>query len=78
MSNYTSSIINKYGDIEKLKNDVKTLNDILQRQGSSLLIDVIAEHAGSSAIKFKMNECDRSSLKGSLNTELFDALNERL
>ena len=77
MSNYTSSIINKYGDKENVKNDAKTLNDILSRQGTSLLIDVIAEHVGNIAAKYELGSHEVNNLKGSINTELFDAMNER-
>lgn len=35
---YVSSITTKYGDIENVKKDIKVLNEILSRQGSSLLI----------------------------------------
>ena len=49
MSNYTSSLVNKYGDTSKVRQDAKTLKDILSRQGTSLFIDVIADRAGHAA-----------------------------
>lgn len=78
MNNYTSSIINKYGDNDNVKHDAKTLNEILQRQGSSLLIDCIAEHAGDNAVKFKMHSSDRCMIIISLVDELENALKERM
>lgn len=75
---YTSSIVSKYGDTENVKKDVKTLNEILQRQGNSLLLDVVAEHAGETANKFKMLPSDRFMLMISLVGELKESLKERL
>jgi hypothetical protein len=77
-TNYVSSITAKYGDVEQVKNDVKTLNEILGRQGSSLLIDVIAECAGETANKFKFHSSDRAMTIVSLVDELENALKERL
>lgn len=67
-----------YGDIDKVKADVKTLNDILSRQGSSLLIDVIAEHCGNFVNTYKLHSSDRAMLIISLVDELAEALKERV
>lgn len=75
---YVSSIVTKYGDIEKVKHDVKTLNEILDRQGSIILIDVISEHAGTTANKFKLNEADRMNILNNLINDLRESLQERL
>ncbi len=75
---YNSSIVNKYGDSDKVKTDIKVLNDIIDRQGNSLLIDCIAEHAGKCAIQFKLSNYDRQTLMDYLITELKSALEERL
>ncbi len=75
---YTSSIINKYGDTDNVKNDVKTLHEILARQGSQLLIDVVSESAGTNANRFKLSESDRSMLIASLVDSLEESLKERL
>lgn len=77
MSNYISSLINKYGDRERVGQDAKTLHEVLQRQGSSLLIDVIAEHAGETSNTFKLQQQDRQKLIESLVAELKNALEER-
>lgn len=78
MTKYISSVVTKYGDTENVKNDVKTLNEILSRQGSSLLIDVIAESVGNVANKFKFHSSDRCMTMISLVDELENALKERL
>lgn len=79
MSNqYISSRISKYGDESSVKQDVKTLNDILSRQGTSLLIDVIAEYVGYSAINYNLSKTERNTLVESLVTELKNSLQERV
>ncbi len=71
-------MISKYGDTDSVKNDVKTLNEMISRQGITLVIDVIAEHAGGTAIKFGLNDIERDRLLHSLYTELKEALSELL
>ncbi len=75
---YTSSILKKYGDSEKVPQDVKTIFEIHDRQGSAILIDCVAEKAGSSANKYKLDENDRDMLIKTLVSELENALKERL
>jgi len=67
-----------YGDIESLKYDLNALNNILSRQGTNLLIDVIAEHAGKTANKFNMSDDDRDRLVSNLINDLQNQLNERI
>ena len=75
---YTSSIVNNYGDTDNVKKDTRVLNDILSRQGTSLLIDVIAETTGETCNKFKLNSLDRRQLVNTLVDELREALLERV
>lgn len=77
-SQYVSSITTKYGDLDRVKSDVVTLREILSRQGSSLLIDVIAETTGETANKFKFHSSDRCMTMVALVDELESALKERL
>lgn len=77
-SYYKSSIINKYGDMPNVKADSKVLFEILSRQGSTLLIDVIAEYTGDTANKFKFHSSDRAMTRLALVSELDEALKERL
>ena len=49
----------KYGDQDKVPNDVKTLLDILDLPGSSILIDVLAESVSATASKFKISDPQR-------------------
>ena len=78
MSNYISSIINKYGDTSQVEQDMKTLIDIQMRQGSALLIDLIAESAGRTANQLKLSDADRKRLVESMCKDLRDAMLERL
>jgi hypothetical protein len=75
---YVSSITTKYGDLERVREDVKTLNDILARQGSSLLIDVIAEQVGNTANKFNFRNDERAMTMIALVDELENAIKERI
>ena len=75
---YISSIISTYGDTDQVKQDVKTLNEILGRQGDQLLLDVVAEHIGDCAIKFKMIEEETTRVKNIAVRHLKYAIEERL
>jgi hypothetical protein len=77
MNNYTSSIINLYGDNDKVREDSKVLKDILDRQGTTLLLHVIANHVGSNAYKYDLTQGDVTRLKDSLTSELRNSINER-
>lgn len=74
---YVSSIVTKYGDLDNVKKDGKALHEILSRQGVSLLIDVIAEHAGNTVVKYKLSDTERNKLVDSLVNEFKESLSER-
>lgn len=76
-SEYTSSIISKYGDTDNVRTDVKTLVEIFKRQGSGLLIDVIAEQIGETVLKFNLNQSEARLILDTLLTDLKDAVLER-
>lgn len=75
---YISSLVTKYGDVERVKQDVNTLNEILGRQGSSLLIDVIAEHVGTMVVTHKLTDSEGSGLAVNLSNELKESILERV
>lgn len=77
-SNYATSITSKYGDSEHVRADVLVLHEIQSRQGSSLLIDVMAEACGHTANKFNLNTEERERLLGTLVAELREAILERV
>lgn len=78
MTKYQSSIVTKYGDLPNVEADAKTLRDILERQGSDLLIDALAEFVGECAIKFKFHSSDTAMTKIALLDALESAINERI
>ena len=75
---YVSSILSNYGDIDRVKEDVKTLNEILSRQGSNLLLDVVVENVGKCTIMFKLDTEGRSIVCKGLVEDFMNALQERL
>ena len=74
---YVSSIVSLYGDVDNVKRDVATLNDIIARQSARLLLDVIAEHIGQAAIKYKLTSTEVSRLRNSTIDSLNMAIIER-
>lgn len=77
-SNYISSITTKYGDIDNVKADVKALNDIISRQGTSLLIDTISNSVGDTVNKYKLESTEAQRIVKALVTELKESLLERV
>jgi hypothetical protein len=74
---YVSSITTNYGDVDQVKNDVKVLNEILSRQGTRLLIDVLSSYAGDCINKYKMTDQERNNLVNSIIYDLNESLSER-
>lgn len=77
-NNYVSSIIKNYGDMQNVRNDSKTVGEIVSRQGSDFLLDVVAETAGNYAVEWKLSPEDRKVLIKHLTEHFINALNERL
>lgn len=77
MTNYVSSIVSKYGDLDKVKDDSKTLESIISRQGTSFIVDVLAEYVGKAALKFSSSDTEIDRLKNSILKELKEAIEER-
>lgn len=75
---YTSSIIFRYGDTDKVKQDSKILHEILQRQGTNLFIDVIAEHVGQVTLKYKISDDEAINFAMELSKDLRGAILERV
>lgn len=77
MSQYISSITSNYGDVDNVKKDVKALNEILMRQGSRLLIDVITNHIGEIIVKYNMTDEQRNNIVNSVLKDFNDSMSER-
>jgi hypothetical protein len=67
-----------YGDFDNIKNDVKTLHDIINRQGNSLVVDCLAESLGQTVIKFKLSESEANKALDTLLNELEQQTLERI
>lgn len=78
MNTYTSSIIFKFGDTDNVKKDSLTLREILSRQGTSLIIDVLADVTAESIDRVNTTKIERQRLVNSILTELQNALDERI
>lgn len=74
---YVSSIITKYGDTKKVSQDVKTINEIIYRQGYSLLIDLIAEFIGEQNLKYKWDSVERMRVEDHVAESVREAIQER-
>lgn len=74
MSNYTSSIIINYGNLESVENDFKTLKDIHTRQGTFILLERLANYIG------EVNQVSNSGeyLRDKILDELRYLINERI
>jgi len=68
----------KYGDYDNVGKDAKTLYEIHDRQGSTLLLEVIAERVGQACLKFSLTGIERKRVHDSLVNELSDLINERI
>lgn len=68
----------KYGDPQNVPKDVKVLFDIIHRQGSQLLFEIIAEHAGDAANRLKLKEKDRRNVIVKMADDFTEELLERL
>ena len=70
--------LRKYGDIDNAKKDIKTIHEILDRQGANLITDCIAESIGLTSIKFNLpfNESKKiiDSIIDELRTQTFERL----
>lgn len=70
--------LREYGDVENIKNDLKTLNEILGRQGQNLFIDVLAEAIGNACATYRLNEMERQTLLQNAEIDLRTAILERI
>lgn len=68
----------KYGDYDNVTKDVRTITDILNRQGMTLILEVIAEKVGSTVIEHKLNSDDAVRIMNSILNELKEEILERV
>jgi len=70
-------MITKYGDEANIKTDRMIVNEIIGRQGLSLIIDVIVDQCENVSVKYKLDNISRTSLENNVIKELQSAFNER-
>lgn len=67
-----------YGDFDNIKSDVKTLHDILNRQGTNLVVDCIADTIGTTGLKFGLTFDESKDALDSILSELKQQTLERI
>lgn len=77
-SNYARTGSQQYGDIDNVKRDAGIIREILSRQGSDLLLEVIANGVGDCRVKFNLSEVEINRVKASLIDSLSELINERV
>ena len=70
--------LRNYGDFEQVKNDVKTLHDIINRQGTNLIVDCIAEIIGDTSSKHNLTFDESKQALESIIDELKTQTFERI
>ena len=68
----------KYGDYDNVTKDVKTINEIIDRQGNKLLLEILAEYVGNVVNKFKLPAIEAKRIRDSLLNDLKEEINERI
>ncbi len=72
------NLIDKHGDPDNVVKDIISLNDIIRRQGTHLVIEALGESVGNTCKKFGLSEKDKMKILGSLISELTNSISEKL
>lgn len=70
--------LRNYGDFEQIKDDVKTLHDIINRQGTNLVVDCMAEIIGDTSSKHNLTFDESKQALESIINELKTQTYERI
>tara|TARA_A200000159_G_scaffold19764_1_gene16357 strand:- start:337 stop:564 length:228 start_codon:yes stop_codon:yes gene_type:complete len=74
----TNINLRRYGDIDRVQDDVKALHDILNRQGVRLITDCLAESVGITSIKYNLSyDASKKALESiidELKTQTFERI----
>ena len=70
--------LRNYGDFDNIKDDVKTLHDIINRQGMYLVVDCIAESLGITSSKHSLTFDESKKALESIIDELKEQTYERI
>ncbi len=70
--------LRNYGDFERIKSDVQTLHDIINRQGTNLVVDCMAEIIGKTSsthnLTFDESKQALDSIIDELKTQTFERI----
>ena len=77
-ANYSARGYQVYGDSDNVKKDLSTLKEILDRQGSDIVLEAIAEQVGYCKIKFNLSGAELSAVVSSIKLSLDDLIGERI
>ena len=69
--------VKNYGDIDAVRNDAKTISDILGRQGIPFALDCIAECIGKTSLLFSFTENENMRILHTTLEDLKSAILER-
>ena len=70
--------LRNYGDFERIKSDVETLHDIINRQGTNLVVDCMAEIIGDTSSKHNLTFDESKKALESIIDELKTQTFERI
>ena len=76
-ANYSTRGYQVYGDLDNVKKDLGTLKDILDRQGSDIVLEAIAEQIGHCKLKFNLSSAELAAIVSSIKLSLDDLIGER-
>lgn len=76
-ANYSSRGYQVYGDLDNVKKDLGTLKGILDRQGSDIVLEAIAEQIGHCKLKFNLSSAELAAIVSSIKLSLDDLIGER-
>lgn len=77
-ANYSARGYQVYGDSDNVKKDLSTLKEILERQGSDIVLEAIAEQVGYCKINFNLSGAELSAIVSSIKLSLDDLIGERV
>ena len=76
--NYISSIIHKFGDENNVVNDAITIHRILERQGTIILSECLAEYIGHCVLKYNLSNEEAKHALDTIVNDLKFATLERI
>lgn len=77
-ANYNAKGYQVYSDSDNVKKDLSTLKEILERQGSDIVLEAIAEQIGQCKLKFNLSGAELSAVVSSIKLSLHDLVGERV